>query len=132
MIKAVIISIVAVASLAACYGPFVQVVRMNGSTEKRLADEVPILENANLDALGFIPTEKVVAVSCQNKIWEPPANSDNALAQLRYKASLTGGNAVAHVLCEPEEGTDLRKNCWASVTCRGLAGRVPAKSPTES
>jgi hypothetical protein len=114
--------------LSGCFGPRVSVLRLREDDAQRLAQEVPILDaDAPVSAMDHL--DEVSAVSCRNKIWDKTASEEDALNQLRYRATLMGGNALAPVLCERPEGTNLLRNCWTSVTCHGAAVRVsPAVS----
>ena len=109
-------------ALAAGCGPFVDVVRLDDATRTRV----------RLDVKQYIelpPTYKVIqqleATSCRKKAWDPPATNQDAIDQLRFKASRLGANAIVDVFCDSEGVFDLGKNCWSSVKCRGMAIEVP-------
>ena len=119
--------------LLGCVGPLVDTVDVSPQVEQSLVTRVPVF------MIGQDPPPAsligpVEATSCMNKVWDPAASQDNALAQLRLKASQLGGTAVANVACG-SDGTDLATNCWQSVNCRGTAiilkGRVDAKKKPE-
>jgi hypothetical protein len=63
---------------------------------------------------------EIQAVSCQNKMWDPPATKGNALSQLRVKALRLGATAVTGVTYT-ERGTSYKPNCWQSVIVSGTA-----------
>ncbi len=127
-------TVLSVAGLAGgCVGPLVDTVDVSPQVEQSLVTRVPVF------MIGQDPPPAsligpVEATSCMNKVWDPAASQDNALAQLRLKASQLGGTAVANVACG-SDGTDLATNCWQSVNCRGTAiilkGSVDAKKEPE-
>ncbi|MDO8724108.1 MAG: hypothetical protein Q7J31_18050, partial [Syntrophales bacterium] len=87
-------------------GPFVPVIRIDEETGRRLSKEIVIYENEDLKSLEYRRVGPVEATSCMNQLWDPPASRDNAIDQLRYKASTMGGNAITNLLCESREGTN--------------------------
>lgn len=116
-----------------CVGPLVDTVDVSPQVEQNLTTRVPVF------MIGQDPPPAsligpVEATSCKNKVWDPAASQDNALAQLRLKASQLGGTAVANVACG-SDGTNLATNCWQSVNCRGTAillkGSAVAKKESE-
>lgn len=104
-----------------CMGPLVPVIRIDDETKHRLSKEIDVYEGSNLKSLAYRRLGPIQATSCMNKIWDPPASRDNALDQLRYKTSAMGGNAVINLMCEGDEGTNIAKNCWSSITCYAVA-----------
>lgn len=105
--------------VSGCVGPLVDTVDVSPQVEQNLSTRVPVF------MIGQDPPPAsligpVEATSCKNKVWDPAASQDNALAQLRLKASQLGGTAVANVACGGD-GTNLATNCWQSVNCRGTA-----------
>lgn len=115
------ILIIFIMTLYGCVGSLVPVIRIDDETEHRLSKEIVIYENENLKSLEYRRVGPVEATSCKNKIWDPPASRENAIAQLRYKTSAMGGNAISNLLCEGREGPNLAKNCWTSITCYAVA-----------
>jgi hypothetical protein len=69
--------------------------------------------------------QQIEATSCRSKLWDPPATNEDAIDQLRFKASRLGANGIAEVFCDSGGEFDLGKNCWSSVKCRGTAIEVP-------
>lgn len=67
--------------------------------------------------------DEVQAISCQNKVWDPPATKADALRQLRVKALRLGANAIVSVTYT-NSGTSYKPNCWESVTVSGTAVRL--------
>lgn len=63
------------------------------------------------------------AVSCQNKVWDPPATKGEALEQLRIKALRLGADAVTGITYS-ERGTSYKPNCWESVIVSGIAVKL--------
>jgi hypothetical protein len=67
----------------------------------------------------------VEAFSCKNKVWDKPASTGDAIAQLRLKALRMGANAVIGVTTDTR-GTDAwGTNCWESVQASGTAVVIP-------
>lgn len=63
----------------------------------------------------------VTAFSCKNKVWDKPASTGDAFAQLRLKAMRMGANAVIDVTTD-DRGTDTwGTNCWETVQASGTA-----------
>jgi len=63
----------------------------------------------------------VSAFSCKNKVWNKPASTGDAVAQLRLKALRMGANAVIDMSTDTR-GTDTwGTNCWESVQAQGTA-----------
>lgn len=63
----------------------------------------------------------ITAYSCKNKMWDKPASSGDAFAQLRLKALRAGANAVIDVTTDTR-GTDTwGTNCWETVQASGTA-----------
>jgi uncharacterized protein YbjQ (UPF0145 family) len=59
--------------------------------------------------------------SCKHWGWEPPPSTNDALLRLRVEAAKRGADTVMDVTCN-EAGTDtFGTNCWASVSCKGVA-----------
>lgn len=107
--------------LAACVGPLVPVVSLDNETALRVRKELQIYESDELQKFDYKRLGPIEATSCMNKLWDKPATREDAIDQLRYKASALGGNAITNVACEGLEGTNVAKNCWNSVTCYAAA-----------
>jgi hypothetical protein len=115
-------------SLTTGCAPFVDRVKMS---------EVPLGEAQAALAIRVFPQSvpqppvvtryigTVEAFSCKNKIWDKPASTGDAIAQLRLKALRMGANAVMGVSTDTR-GTDaLGTNCWESVQASGTAVVIP-------
>lgn len=111
------------ALLVAGCAPFVDRVEM----AKVPSEEAQAALNVRLFPVGT-PYPEVVqtmgavsAFSCKNMMWDKPASTGDALAQLRLKAMRMGANAVIDVTTDTR-GTDaLGTNCWESVQATGTA-----------
>ena len=107
-----------VGALAAGCGPFVEVIRLDDATRTKARSDVK-------QYLELPQTYKVIqqleATSCMSKAWDPPATNEDAIDQLRLKASRLGANGIAQVFCDSKGVFDLGKNCWTSIKCRGTA-----------
>ena len=115
-------------SLTGCVGPLVPVVDIDPSSATSLREEVQIFTSKDLETTEYERLGRLSATSCMNKIWDPPANSEDATDQLRYKASTLGADGLTNLLCEAREGTNVAKNCWNSVTCHGVAIAIGERS----
>ena len=118
-----------------CIGPLVPVIKLEKELAMRLRKEIPVFDISELQEEKYRRIGQIEATSCMNKIWDSPASREDATDQLRYKASVLGGNGITNLNCEQREGTNLAKNCWNSVTCYGVAILLePAseKSPKQS
>ena len=118
-----------------CVGPLVPVVKLDKETAMRLRKEIPIFGIAELQNKEYRRVGQIEATSCMNKIWDSPSSREDAIDQLRYKASALGGNGITNLLCERQEGTNVAKNCWNSITCYGVAialGSATEKLPKQS
>ena len=73
---------------------------------------------------GSTLIQPIRATSCKQKIWDPGASQEDAIDQLRAKASRLGRNGIAGVICDDPEGMTLSKNCWSAFTCRANAIRT--------
>jgi hypothetical protein len=112
---------------SACTGPLVPVIEIDKQTSARLRTAVPVLETAPLPDVAHVRREPLEATSCKLLLWDSDATSDNAIDQLRYQAEQLGANAVAEVRCGAIEDTSYDKNCWNSVTCRGVAIKLRSR-----
>lgn len=113
-------------ALAGCgIGPLVPVVNVDQDAAERLTKDVPVYRD---DGDRYVVTRRhIEATSCKNKLWDKPPTEEDAIAQLRYKASSIGANAITNPTCE-KEGTSFATNCWSSVTCRAEALKVDSKA----
>jgi len=121
-------------ALGGCVGPLVPVVKLDQESAMRLRKEIPVFDIAELQNKEYRRIGQIEATSCMNKLWDSPASREDAIDQLRYKASALGGNGITNLTCEHQEGTNLAKNCWNSVTCYGVAivlGPASEKSPKQ-
>lgn len=116
-----ILMTVFVLTLNGCVGPLVPVVNLDQETAMRLRKEIRIFDITELQDKEYRRIGQIEATSCMNKLWDAPASRENAIDQLRYKASALGANGITNLICEKGEGTNLAKNCWNSVTCYGVA-----------
>jgi hypothetical protein len=108
--------------LAGGCGPFVEVEHLDDTARTRVRSEVK--QYTELPA-SYKVIQQLEATSCRSKLWDPPATNQDAIDQLRLKASRLGANGIAQVFCDSEGVFDLGKNCWSSVKCRGTAVEVP-------
>ncbi len=103
--------------------PFVETYSVNPETAARLAGEVKLYETAEIASLKYTPIKAIESWSCQARFWDPDATREDALAQLRLKASSFGANGILDVQCS-SQGTSLVTNCWSTVKCVGTAIKV--------
>jgi S1-C subfamily serine protease len=130
----VLLAVFAFAS-GGCVGPLVPVVKLDQESAMRLRKEIRVFDIAELQNKEYRRIGQIEATSCMNKLWDSPASREDAMDQLRYKASALGGNGITNLTCEQREGTNLAKNCWNSVTCYGVAivlGSAGEESPKRS
>ena len=113
-------------------GPFVEVIQVDPETAIKLRAEVPTVSRSELGSIEFDSLGTITATSCfSNFITDDPASQDDALDQLRYKASGIGANALFAPACR-SEGTSLATNCWSSITCTAEALYVRERQPQEA
>jgi len=130
-----ILMVVFVFVAGGCVGPLVPVVKLDKETAMRLRKEIPIFDIAELQNKEYSRLGQIEATSCMNKIWDAPSSREDAIDQLRYKVAALGGNGITNLLCERQEGTNVAKNCWNSITCYGVAivlGPTSEKLPKQS
>jgi S1-C subfamily serine protease len=125
-----------ITALTGCVGPLVPLVRLDADSQTRLTSQVKVYKVADPIEGRVSPLGSITATSCKNLLTDPSPTEEDATAQLRYRSIQAGGNAVLNVVCDSEV-TNLAKNCWSSVTCRGTAARVdpsadPSVAKTES
>jgi hypothetical protein len=110
--------------LTGCMGAFVQVIELDDRQIKALDKTMPVFLTADLKGIDFDFIGSVKATSCfNNPIIDDPASKNDAMNQVKYKASIMGADAVINPICS-KEGTSLSKNCWTSITCEAAAIRV--------
>ena len=91
--------------------------------EQRAALAIKVFDQSTGSPQYSEIVDEVQAISCQNKVWDPPATKADALRQLRVKALRLGANAIIGVTYT-ESGTSYKPNCWESVTVSGTAVRL--------
>ena len=102
-------------------GPFVPVIKLEKESAMRLRKEIPVFDISELRGKDYRRIRQIEAISCMNKIWDPPSSREDAIDQLRFLASVLGGDGITNLICEQREGTNVAKNCWNSITCYGVA-----------
>lgn len=108
--------------LAAC-SPFVEQVDLKNASaaETNAALQVRIFPIGAQYPIVKQYLGPVNAYSCKNKVWDKPASTGDAVAQLRLKALRMGANAVIDMSTDTR-GTDTwGTNCWESVQAQGTA-----------
>lgn len=118
-------AILSMFALSGCIGPLVPVAQIDEQSAISLERTTHTYE-AGQTPKGAANLGPIEAVSCKNLMWDPAPTRQNAIAQLRQYARERGGNAVGEISCGDTELTNLVKNCWASLTCRGVALRTPS------
>lgn len=113
--------------VTACVGPLVPVMDMDKKTTTNLESQVRIYDKNKISG-QFTIIRPVQATSCMNKLWDSPPSRKDAINQMRAKASLMGGDGITTPICEKTEGTNLAKNCWASITCHATAIEIQPRS----
>lgn len=110
------------ASIAGC-GPFIPVTKLDTvppETMKAALNIRVLRTGAEVPRVGGY-LGQVAGNSCKNMTWDPPPTTNDALLRMRVEAAKRGANAVMDVTCN-ETGTDtFGTNCWASVSCKGVA-----------
>jgi uncharacterized protein YbjQ (UPF0145 family) len=109
-------------ALTAC-GPFIPVTKLDNVPPETMASAL----NVRVVRIGSDAPRvskvlgQVSGNSCKNMAWDPPPSTNDALLRLRVEAAQRGANTVMDVACN-EAGTDaFGTNCWASVSCKGVA-----------
>jgi uncharacterized protein YbjQ (UPF0145 family) len=108
--------------VAGC-GPFIPVTKLNEVPPETMRDAL----NVRIVSAGSA-TPKVTAYlgqvqgnSCKNMATDPPPTTNDALLRMRIEAARLGANVVMDAACNTT-GTDTwGTNCWASVSCKGIA-----------
>lgn len=110
-------------SAAAACGPFIPVTKLDAVPPGTMAEAL----NVRVMRVGTdVPRVarvlgQVSGNSCKNMAWDPPPSTNDALLRMRVEAVKRGADAVMDVTCD-EAGTDaFGTNCWASVSCKGVA-----------
>ena len=115
----VLVGVIAVA--VATGGCAYEVIRVDPSTVDALRKDVPVYRLADVSDRKYSVVRSVTATSCAMKTWDPTPTPEDAIDQLRVKASRLGANGIMNVTCERPEGVSLAMTCWASLTCHGAA-----------
>lgn len=111
-----------VLSVAGC-GPFIPITDLNKVPPEtmRAAMNVALIKPGDQTPKVAEYLGQVAGHSCKHMTWDPPPSSNDALLRLRVEAARKGANAVADVTCN-QAGTDtFGTDCWASVSCKGVA-----------
>lgn len=117
--------------LGGCAGAFVEVVELDQAQIKSINQTMPVFLTTDLKGVDFDFLGSVKATSCfNNLVLDDPASKEDAMNQLKYKASIMGADAVINPMCS-KEGTSLAKNCWTSITCEAAAIRINNKEKTD-
>lgn len=103
-----------------------EVKTIDQETERQVNANVKLYKRSELVEGSYSRVGAVEAMSCKRMLWDT-ASKEDAVNQLRYRASLLGGNGVTDLACE-SEGTDLGKNCWKSITCSAAAIKIGSAS----
>lgn len=109
-------------------GSFVEHIRVDQNEMGSVRKNVPILSQEELQGKEYSLMQSLTSTSCKNKLWDEAPSKDDAIDQLRIKASRADANALINVSCETPSGTDLTTNCWSSIVCHGAAIKVRATS----
>ena len=112
-------------------GPFVETYRVDPETAARLGNEVKLYQPSEVGSLKYAPIGNIESWSCKSKLWDPDPTREDALSQMKLKASSFGANGILDVQCA-SEGTRLATNCWASIVCVGTAIKVDAAAARPS
>jgi len=88
--------------------------------EAHALDTVRLVTRAQVDPKHVTVLVKVEGTSCKVGAHDPDPTELDAMEQLKLWTLRNGGNAVVDTTCEAG-GVDFGKNCFASITCSGLA-----------
>jgi RcsF protein len=115
--------------LSAC-GAFVPQTNIGKLAPEEQAEvqAVRIYNSAQLTNAEFEVVGMVEGISCQNKLWDPPASRSAALDQARYSAVKIGANGLTNIQFGGREGTSVRTNCWEMITVTAEALQI-ARGP---
>jgi S1-C subfamily serine protease len=111
-----------------CVTPLVDVIDIDEDTAMSLNEKILVFSSPDLSRIKYQQLGTITATSCKFRKWDPPATQENAITQLKYISNIQGGNGLAHLTCDPMEGTNQKKRCWSSVTCRAVAIKIQDKS----
>ena len=106
-------------------GPFVETNSVDPQIAARLDNEVKLYQPSEVRSLKYTPIGKIESWSCKSKLWDPDPTREDALSQMKLKASSFGANGILDIWCS-SQGTGLDTNCWASIVCVGTAIKVGA------
>lgn len=67
----------------------------------------------------------VSALACQRLTSDPVPTPEYAAALLKEQVATKGGNAVTEVLVTRTSVVGFNGNCWANITAKGVALRLP-------
>ena len=104
-------------------GPFVETHSVNPEAAARLNNEIKVYQ---LRPLKFTYLRTLESWSCMDKFWDPAPTEEDALTQMKLKASALGANGITDLYCS-NQGTSLATNCWSSIKCVGTAIKVDAR-----
>jgi uncharacterized protein YbjQ (UPF0145 family) len=97
-------------------------VKLEQDSVMRLRKEVRIFDTSELQNKEYRRLGQIEATSCMRMAWDSPPSKEDAMDELRYKASALGGNGITNIICKQCNEPDfVIKNCWASITCYGVA-----------
>jgi hypothetical protein len=106
--------------------PFVETLNVSPETAARLDNEVRIYQPPELTSLKYTKLRAVESWSCMNLFTDPAPTQEDAVTQMKLKASSLGANGISDLYCS-KQGTSLATNCWSSIVCEGTAISVDAK-----
>jgi len=93
--------------------------------EDRALASVRLVSRSQVDPKHVKVLLKVEGTSCKVGLHDPEPSEEDAMTQLKLWTVRNGGNAVVDTACEAG-GVDFGKNCFASITCTGLALQLGA------
>jgi Domain of unknown function (DUF4410)/RcsF lipoprotein len=98
---------------------------MSPESSARVDSEVKLYEPSELASVKYFTITDAQSRSCRQKIWDPPASQENALAQMKLQASSIGANGITNLTCQDESSASaLSQNCFSVVTCSGSLIKV--------
>ncbi|MGQ0582648.1 MAG: Rcs stress response system protein RcsF [Reyranella sp.] len=120
--KARTIGLLTMLAVAGC-GPFIPVTKLDQVPSETMtaALNVRVIRIGTTQPNVSAYLGQVQGNSCKNMAFDPPPTTNDALLRMRVEAAQKGANTVMDVACN-ESGTDAwGTNCWASVSCKGVA-----------
>ena len=117
--------------LSGCVGRLVPFVELDNKTLTNLRKEVIVYDSEQLPNIKYKRLGTIEGYSCMYWEWGPRSSREEAIDQLRYRASALGGNGIANLACT-EEGLSFAKNCYNSVTCNAVAIQLEPTGHTPS